>query len=222
MKHCKSVNTLLSTSEKMSAHVGDTLGPEDTANYRSLVGGLQYLSLTHPNLMFSVNKICQYLHSPTTLHYTAVKRILRYIKGTLSMGLRIGKSLSMLVNGFSYADWTCCLEDRRTTGGFAIFLGTNLISWSVRKQPTVLRSSTETEYKVIANATAEIMWVQTLLEELKLTRHTTALLWCDNLEGTYLSANLVFHARTKHIKVDYYFVRESCEKITLHTVHLVG
>jgi hypothetical protein len=170
------------------------------------------LSLTHPDLTFSVNKVCQYLHSPTTLHYTIVKRILRYIKGTLSMGLCIGKSSSMLVNGFSDVDWAGYLDDRRSTCGFAIFLGMNLISWCARKQHTVSVSSTEAKYKTIANATTEIMWVHTLLEELKLTRHTTALLWRDNLGATYLSANPVFHAKTKHIEVDYHFVKERVVK----------
>jgi hypothetical protein len=159
-------------------------------------------------LAFSVNKVCQYLHAPTTLHLVAVKRILRFVKGTINLGLRIVKNPSMVVSGFSDADWAGCLDDRRSTGGFAVFLGTNLISWSARKQPTVSRSSTEAEYKSIANATAEIMWVQTMLRELGIPQPSTAMLWCDNLGATYLSANPVFHARTKHIEVDYHFVRE--------------
>jgi hypothetical protein len=83
-----------------------------------------------------------------------------------------------------------------------------LVSWSARKQPTVSRSSTEAEYKVIANVTAEIMCIQTLLDELGIPHPPTASVWCDNLRVTYLSVNSVFHARTKHIEVDYHFVRE--------------
>jgi hypothetical protein len=157
MKHCKPASTPLSTSEKLSAHVGVVLGPNDATSYQSIVGGLQYLTLTRPDLGFSVNKVCQYLHSPTTLHLVAVKRILRYVKGTIGMGLQITKSPSMLVSRFSDADWAGCLDDRRSIGGFAIFLGSNLVSWSARKQPTVSGSSTEAEYKAITNATAEIM-----------------------------------------------------------------
>ena len=152
--------------------------------------------------------MCQYLHAPTTTHWIAVKRILRYLKHTVKIGLRISRSSSLLVSAFSDADWAGCSDDCRSTGGFAVFLGSNLISWSARKQATVSRSSTEAEYKAIANATAEIMWIQTLLYELGIQVPKAARLWCDNIGAKYLTANPVFHARTKHVEVDYHFVRE--------------
>jgi hypothetical protein len=142
-----------------------------------------------------------------------VKRILRYLRGTISLGLCISKSDSILVSVFSDADWAGCPDDRRSTGGFAVFLGSNLISWCARKQATVSRSSsTEAEYKALANATAEVIWVQTLLQELGVPQPRAACLWCDNIGATYLSANQVFNARTKHIEVDYHFVRERVAK----------
>jgi len=126
----------------------------------------------------------------------------------MNLGLRIGNSKNMIVSGFSDADWAGCVDDRRSTGGFAIFLGDNLISWSARKQATVSRSSTEAEYKSLANATAELIWVQKLLSELRVPHSPVGRLWFDNLGATYLSANPVFHARTKHIEIDFHFVRE--------------
>jgi histone deacetylase 1/2 len=208
MDKCNPVDTPLSSSEKLSIEDGEKLGPEDTTKYRSIVGALQYLTLTRPDISFSVNKVCQFLHSPTTVHWSAVKRILRYIKGTIKFGLKLSKCESMLVSAFSDADWAGCVDDRRSTGGFAVFLGNNLISWTAKKQPTVSRSSTEAEYKALANATAELIWVQKLLTELGVRHPPRARLWCDNLGATYLSANPIFHARTKHIEIDFHFVRE--------------
>jgi histone deacetylase 1/2 len=137
-----------------------------------------------------------------------VKRILRYLKQTQFFGLLLQKSSSSLLSGFADADWAGCPDDRRSTGGHAVFLGANLVAWSSRKQPTVSRSSTEAEYKSVANATAEIMWVQGLLKELGVFLRRAPSLWCDNLSATYLAVNSIFHARTKHIEVDYHFVRE--------------
>jgi hypothetical protein len=188
MTSCKPTPTPLSTSEKLSVHVGEVLGPDDATKYRSIVGGLQYLTLTRPNLAFSVNKVYQYLHCPTTVHLIAVKRILRFVKGTIDMGLKIVKSSSNLVSGFSDTDWAGCLDDRRSIERFAIFFGSNLVSWNARKQPTVSRSSTEAEYKALANAITEIMWLQSPLAELGLVKSGVASLWCDNLGATYFQS----------------------------------
>ena len=208
MQLCKPIKTPHNTTKKLSVTSGTRLGVEDSTRYRSIVGALQYLTLTRPDLSFLVNKVCQFLHLSTTVHWEAVKRILRYVQGTIGLGLKIRKSNSMLVSAFSDADWAGCPDDRRSTGGFAVFLGCNLVSWSARKQPTVSRSSTEAEYKSLANATVEVMWVQKLLDELGIPHPLAACLWCDNLGAKYLSANPVFHARTKHIEIDFHFVRE--------------
>ena len=154
MKHCKAVNTPLSTSKKYSRHEGEPLGDHEATKYRSIVGALQYLTLTRSDIAFSVNKVCQFLHCPTAYHMTVVKRILRYVKGTINLGIQFVKSRSRLVSAFADADWGGCPDDRRSTGGFAVFFGDNLISWCARKQATVSRSSTEAEYKALANATA--------------------------------------------------------------------
>jgi histone deacetylase 1/2 len=122
-------------------------------NIEVFVGGLQYLTLTRLDLAFSVNKICQFFHAPTTAHWTAVKRIMRYVKDTVGFGITFQPTSSTLLSTFSDADWACCPDDRRSTGGFAIFIGPNLVSWNARKQATVSRSSTEPEYEALANAT---------------------------------------------------------------------
>jgi hypothetical protein len=155
-----------------------------------------------------VNRVCQFLSAPTTNHWAAVKRILRYLHATSDLGLCITKSGSSFLSAFSDADWAGNPDDRRITGGYAIYFGGNLISWSSRKQPTISRSSTEAEYKAVANATLEVIWIQVLLCELGISQPRPPSLWCDNIGATYLSANPIFHRRTKHVEVDYHFVRE--------------
>jgi hypothetical protein len=130
------------------------------------------------------------------------------VKNTSQLGITFRKSSSTLLSAFSDADWAGCIEDHRSTGGFAIFIGPNLVSWIARKQDSVSHSSTEAEYKALANATTELIWVEALLRELGVCLRQKPCLWCDNLGATYLSVNPVFHACTKHIEIDYHFIRE--------------
>jgi histone deacetylase 1/2 len=194
--------------DKLSIHEGALLSADDATRYRSIVGGLQYLTLTRPDISFAVNKVCQFLHAPRDPHWTAVKRILCFVKLTVGHGLSINSTPDTLLSAFSDADWAGSIDDRRSTGGYAIFYGGNLIAWNARKQAIVSRSSTESEYKAVANATPEIIWVQSLLKELVISQKRIPILWCDNIGATYLSSNPVFHACTKHIEVDVQFVRE--------------
>jgi histone deacetylase 1/2 len=200
----------LSASEKLSKFEGEVLGANDSTKYISVVGALQYLTLTRPDLAYSVNKVCRFLHAPTSVHWTAVKHILRYIKYTVDLGLKLRKLGSKLISAYSDADWAGNVDDRRSMSGFAVFYEPNLVSWSARKQATVARLSTEAEYKSLVNATAEVIWIQSLLAELGVEQ--IPCLWCDNLGATYLSANPVFHARAKHIEIDFYFIRERVAK----------
>jgi hypothetical protein len=126
----------------------------------------------------------------------------------LNLGLQIIKSGSTIVSTFAAVDWAGCPNDRRSIGGFAVFFGSNLISWSARKQATLSRSSTEAEYKALANAMAEVMWIQKLLQELRVPTPRSAQLWSNNIGATYLTCNTVFHEWMKHIEVDYHFIRE--------------
>jgi hypothetical protein len=117
------------------------------------------------------------------------------------------KSSLLDISIFTDVEWAVCVDDQRSIGGYAVFVGPNLVSWSSKKQPTVSRSSTDAEYKALANGTAEAMWISSLLTELGVTQQRAPVLWCDNLGASYLMANHVFHARMKHIEI--YF----CERV---------
>ncbi|GJW00925.1 gag/pol polyprotein [Tanacetum coccineum] len=171
---------------------------------------LQYVTLSRPDIAFAVNKVCQYMHAPIENHWSAAKRILRYLHGNPDTSL----------DAFSDADWAGDSDDRRSTRGFAIYLGSNLISWTARKQRTVSRSFTEAEYKALADTVAELTWLQALLHELGIRSSSTPILWCDNLGATYLSANPIFRARTKHVEIDYHFVREKVAQGDLRVQHI--
>lgn len=206
MSGCKPLATLVPVTCS-----GASDGSEPYSNptqYRSLAGALQYLTVTRPDLSFAVNRLCQFMHSPTVGHWSMLKRVLRYVQDTLHYDLRIVKSDSTTLHAFSDSDWAGCPIDQKSTSGFAVFLGANLVSWACRKQRTVARSSTEAEYKGLADVADEVTWVVSLLRELGLPPDTPPRLWCDNLGATYLCSNPVFHARTKHVEIDYHFVRD--------------
>ncbi|XP_014506456.1 uncharacterized protein LOC106766224 [Vigna radiata var. radiata] len=158
----------------------------DPTQYRSFVGALQYLTITRLELSYAVNLVSQFLQVPTNDHFQAVKRILRYVKGTMSYGLSFTRGASLNVLGHSDADWARCIETRRSTYGYSIFLGRNLVSWSAKKQPIVARSSCESEYRAMANAAAELIWITHLLHDLHISHQARTLL-CDNKSAIFLS-----------------------------------
>ncbi|XP_022024744.1 uncharacterized mitochondrial protein AtMg00810-like [Helianthus annuus] len=147
-------------------------------------------------------------HDHTIYYLQLVKRILRYVKGTISFGLTFSKPTSTTIVGYFDADWARCIETRRSTYGYSIYLGGNLVSWSAKKQPTFSRSSCEFEYRAMANTAAEIIWLTHLLRELHALPMARPTLLCDNKSAIFLSQNLVSHKRAKHIDIDYHFMRE--------------
>ncbi|KAI3785937.1 hypothetical protein L1987_45063 [Smallanthus sonchifolius] len=210
----KPVGTPLAPHESFTA---DGMPYSDPTLYRSLVGALQYLTITRPDLSYAVNQLSQFLHKPTVDHFRAVKRLLRYVKGTLSFGLTYSRPHKYSVIGFSDADWARCLDTRRSTYGYSIFLGGNLVSWSAKKQPTVSRSSCESEYRAMANTAAELVWITHLLRELHALPPDRPTLLCDNKSALFMTQNPVSHKRAKHIDLDYHFIRELVNSGKLYT-----
>jgi len=136
-----------------------------------------------------------------------MKRVLRYLKGIINNGLYYTPSF-LDIHTYCDSELADNPDDRRSTSGYGVFLGRNLMSWSSKKQYVVSRSSTEAEYHSMALATAKLYWIQMLFKELGIGISSTPTLWCDNISAIALSSNPVFHARTKHVEIDYHFIRE--------------
>ncbi|CAL1362863.1 unnamed protein product [Linum trigynum] len=185
----------------------DDSPPSDSTRFRQIIGALQYLVYTRPDIAFSVNKLSQFMHSPSASHWQSLKRLLRYVTGTIHHGLIIHRSPQPLtLSAFADSDWASNLDDRSSTSAYLLYLGSTLVSWRSQKQRTVARSSTEAEYRAIAHASAEIEWLQNLLQELHHPLQAPPTLYSDNLGTTYFCSNPVFHSRMKHLALDYHFV----------------
>ncbi|RVX02060.1 Retrovirus-related Pol polyprotein from transposon RE1 [Vitis vinifera] len=181
MLDCKPIDTPMDPNVKLIPGQGEPL--RDPGRYRRLVGKLNYLTITRPDISFPVSVVSQFLQSPCDSHWDVVIRILRYIKSTPG-------------------------QDRRSTSGYCVFIGGNLISWKSKKQDVVTRSSAEAEYRAMALATCELIWLKHLLRELRFGKDEQMKLICDNQAALHIASNPVFHERTKHIEVDCHFIRE--------------
>ncbi|GKB32673.1 ribonuclease H-like domain-containing protein [Tanacetum coccineum] len=217
MQHCNPCRTPVDTESKLGSD-GDPVS--DPTLYRSLAGALQYLTFTRPDISYAVQQVCLYMHDPRAPHFTALKRILRYVRGTLTFGLQIHASTTAQLTAYTDADWAGCPVTRRSTSGYCVFLGDNLLSWSAKRQVTLSRSSAEAEYRGVANVVAETAWIRNLLLELHAPLTTATLVYCDNVSAVYLTTNPVQHQRTKHIEIDIHFVRDYVASGQVRVLHI--
>jgi hypothetical protein len=187
MSDCKPCSTTVDTQTKLSEATGDPVA--DPTGYRSLAGALQYLTFTRTNISYAVQQVCLHMHDPREPHLAALKRLLRYLRGTVDYELLLHRFTSSELVVYTDADWAGCPDTRRSTFGYAVFLGGNLVSWSSKRQPVVSRSSAEAEYHAVANGVAEAAWLWQLLAELHSPLSRSTLVYYDNVSAVYLSTN---------------------------------
>ncbi|KAK8944151.1 hypothetical protein KSP39_PZI008078 [Platanthera zijinensis] len=185
--------------------------PVDESLYRGIVGSLLYLTASRPDIMYAICVCARYQACPKESHYTSVKRILRYLKGTPNLGLWYPRNRDFLLTGYSDADFAGCREDRKSTTGTCQFLGGRLISWSSKKQTSVAISTAESEYVAAGSCCAQLLWMQHQLKDYGIQVSRTPLL-CDSKSAISIANNPVSHSRTKHIEIKYHFLREHVEK----------
>jgi len=192
----------------------------DATDFRSLAGALQYLTFTRPDIADAVQQVCLHMHDPREPHLAALKRILGYVRGTLHLGLLLRPTTSTDLVVYTDADWAGCPDTRRSTSGYAVFLGYNLVSLSSKRQNTISRSSAEAEYRAVANGVAEATWLHQVLLELHAPLRRAALVYCDKISAVYMTSNPVQHQPTKHIEIDLHFVRERVAIGDLRVLHV--
>lgn len=164
MLECNACSTPMVSTAKL--YRLDSLPFDDASFYKSVVGTLQYLTISRPDIAFGVNKLSQFLHSSTVAHWNACNRVLRYLKGTMSLALHFDAASTFHMEGFSYADWASCVDDRRSTGGHCVFIRGNLIVWSAKKHEVIARSSAESKYRSLANLTTDVVYYKLCAERL--------------------------------------------------------
>ncbi|KAI3703060.1 hypothetical protein L6452_28815 [Arctium lappa] len=210
-------NKTASTPLEHNLHLAPNVGPplRDPTLYRQLVGSLVYLTVTRPDIAYVVHTVSQFMSAPCSDHYAAVLLILRYLKGTMFHGLHFPSTSSLILRGFSDADWDNDMTDRRSTTGYCFFLGDSLISWRSKKQSLTARSSTEAEYRALVDTAQELVWLRWLLSDMGAPQQSPTSLWCDNNSAIQIAHNDVFHERTKHIEIDCHFVRQHVTRKTI-------
>ncbi|KAK4363524.1 hypothetical protein RND71_018765 [Anisodus tanguticus] len=218
MSSCKSSPTQVDTKPKLSATSSTPY--DDPSHYCSLAGVLQYVTFMRPNITYTVQQVYLFMHDPRDEHMHALKRIVRYIHGTIDYALHLYPSSVSTMVSYTDADWGGCPDTRRSTFGYCMFLGDNLISWSAKRQAILFCSSAEAEYIGVANVVAEICWFRNLLLELQCPLCKASLVYCDNISAIYLSHNLIQHQRTKHIEMDIHFVREKVALGHIKVLHV--
>ncbi|KAF2324382.1 hypothetical protein GH714_013396 [Hevea brasiliensis] len=148
------------------------------------------------NIAFAINKLVQFSASPTVNHWAAVKRVIRYLIGTIDK------------------------DDRSSTSAYVVFLGKNPTSWSSKKQRVIAKSSTEAEYRSISATASELCWIHNLLLELAVPLSKLPVIYCNNLGATYVTTKPIFHSRMKHLEIDYHFVRQLVQLGKLRASHI--
>ena len=191
MQDCKSVETPMVTGCKLS-NTDDSESVEQKI-YRSMIGSILYVTTTRPDVMNAMCQVARFQSSPKASHLLAIKRILRYLKGTIDYGLWYPKGKNLDLYSFTDADWVGCVDDQKSTSGAAFYLGGCLVSWSSKKQLERSLSNAEAEYIAAANCCRQVLWMKQMLAYIHVTCDDPIPIFCDNTSSISISKKLVKH-----------------------------
>ena len=219
MADCNPVSTPIEPGKHYERTPDNEEGFE-TREFQALIGSLVYASIaTRPDLSEAVGKLSQHMSRPNKEHWVAAKRLLRYVKGTLELGLKFERSNNFELVGYSDADWAGDVDTRKSTSGYVFMLGQAVVAWASKKQSVVALSTTEAEYIALCSATQEAVWLRRLLEGLQEGQARSTTIFEDNQGAICLSKNPKDHSRTKHIDIKYHYVRHAVQKEDIDVRH---
>lgn len=204
----EAADTPLEHQLKLEPQLGEEMA--DQGYYKRIVGKLIYLTITRPDITFAVSTVSQFMQAPRVPQWNGVLRIIKYLKRFPNRDLFYKKGNSTLeIQCFVDADWAGSVHDRRSTSGYCITLGGNMVIWKSNKQTVVARSSAEAEYRALAKAATELIWMKQLLGEIGFPISGSMNLRCDNQAAIHIASNPVFYERTKHIEIDCHYIKDT-------------
>lgn len=227
MENCTPVNSPADKNVILSKQLdvgssGSQSDEDSDISFRALIGVLMFLMIcTRPDIAYIIGKLSQFLDNPSPAHMEAAKRVLRYLKGTLDIGIVLGNAEKDKLVAYGDADFAACIDSRKSTSGVVLVFGCGPVIWSSRKQTTVATSTCDAEFIAAHDAAKELTWARGLLKDLKCEQVAPTKLMCDNMGAKLLIENPVFHRRTKHVDIKYRFTREKLKDGTL-VVHKIG
>ena len=188
--------------------------------YQRLVGKLIYLAHTRPDIAYAMSVVSQFMYDPKERHLQAVNKILQYLKTSPKRGLLFQRNEKLKMEVYTDADYARSVMDRRSTTGYCMFLGGNLVSWRSKKQNVVARSSAEAEFRAMAQGVCELLWLKIILNDLKVACEEPMILYWDNKSAISIAHNRVQHERTKHIEIDRHFIKEKLDSGLITTSYV--
>jgi hypothetical protein len=205
MEDCKPSLTPMEQKLKLSKFEGGEL--VNSTKYMKLVGSLIYLRNTRPNLSYSVSILSRFMQEPRESHWNLAKRVLRYIQGTKDFDLLYKRNKKFTLVGYSDADFAGDIDDKTSTSGHLMNMGSTTLSWNCKKKTTIANSSTEAKYILAWEATCEIVWLHKILQDLGETQKSPTTLLIDSQSTIKMDMNPIFHSKTKHVDTKYHFIR---------------
>lgn len=225
MDGCNPVSTPVDIGTKLTGEMAPKTEAEREemrqVPYQQAVGKLLFAAqVSRPDIQFAVNMVSRFNKNPGRAHWNAVKRIMRYIRGTVGMKLTYRRGDSLGLHGFCDADWASDGTDRKSVTGYVYKMQGGAISWMSKKQATVALSTTEAEYMAMSTATQEAIWLRNLNNELFGAQCKQIVVYGDNKSALLLSEKpTTFHSRTKHIDIRYHFIRDNVSDGTIKFIH---